>query len=387
VKKSILVLLLIASLSAHCQTISKDAIVSLITLGPAGQDDELYTAFGHSAIRIQDYATGLDNVYNYGAFNFNTEGFIIKFMRGQLLYRMDIQEFGNEIPYWQHENRQVDEQILELSPKQKVDLYQFLNHNFLPENRFYQYKFFFDNCSTRIGDIFKTVLKDSVQFSTTLNAGKSYRQWIDSCTVKQKPWSDFGMDLAIGVPSDAIADAKGALFLPMNLKASFDSAKVKTVDGKWISIIKSKNSLTMVNEKRINYSWFNPMFITWLLFLVTLAITIYQYFSQSGNRFVFDKILFFIAGIAGIIIFLLWFATNHGVTEYNFNIIWAFPFLLYFAFNLKQNTKPTFFLIYGLALIGFLISWKFLPQEINIANLPIVLTLMIRSFFVWDRLR
>jgi Domain of unknown function (DUF4105) len=372
------------------QTLSPNAKISLLTISPGA---ELFSTFGHSAFRINDLQQRLDVVFNYGVFDFRTKGFYIKFLRGTLPYQIGGYLFDEEMNYWtQKEQRYVVEQVLNLSQAQKQGVYDFLQTNYLPENREYAYKFFYDNCSTRLRDVVKKVCKDSVTFSKTLHADSSYRQWIDIYARKnEKLWADFGMDLAIGEPSDEITGANGAMFLPDNLSDAFDNAKIQK-DGAWQPLVLEKIELNrailpvMVKEKEL----ITPNILFWTFFFVVVGFTIYQ-FKKTKNNFVFDKIFFTIAGVFGWFIVLLWFFTDHGVTENNLNIIWTYPLLFPIALLLKKEGSrswlSTHFLAYGIILILFLICWKFFPQEINYSLIPVVLALAVRAFYVWWRLR
>ena len=59
--------------------------VSIITVGPG---DELFEAFGHSAIRIKDPVLNFDLIYNYGMFDFKAPNFYLNFVKGDLLYKV-----------------------------------------------------------------------------------------------------------------------------------------------------------------------------------------------------------------------------------------------------------------------------------------------------------
>jgi len=389
----LVVLALIATVS-NAQTLSPETTISLLTVSPGA---ELYSTFGHSAIRIRDPRQGLDFNFNYGAFDFRTKGFYIKFLRGTLPYQISGNYFENDMAGWSQENRAVIEQVLNLSQAQKQGVFDFLQNNYLPQNREYAYKFFYDNCSTRLRDVLRRVCKDSLQLSKTLHADSSYRQWIDLYARKnEKLWADFGMDLAIGEPSDEKTGANGAMFLPDNLMDGFDAAKINR-DGKWQPLVLSKQlinrDMLAVSDKEKEL--ITPNILFWGLFLLVLCLTAYQ-FKNESKSFLFDKILFTIAGIFGWFIFLLWFFTDHGVTENNLNIIWTYPLLFPIALLLKKEKSGTsperawlskHFFAYGIILLFFLAAWNFLPQEINYALIPVVMILCVRSFFVWWRIR
>ncbi|RYU95695.1 Lnb N-terminal periplasmic domain-containing protein [Emticicia agri] len=383
------------SVFSSAQTLSPDATISLLTIAPG---DELYSTFGHSGIRIKDPMQGIDVVYNYGAFDFGAKGFYIKFLRGTLPYKISLVDFEIELngygryPGWSQEKRLVEEQVLNLSEKQKQGVSDFLATNYLPENREYAYKFFYDNCSSRLRDVLKKVCGDSLSFSNKLHADSSYRQWIDVYARKNnKLWADFGMDLAIGQPSDCVTGANGAMFLPDNLKDAFDKAKIKK-NGVWQPLVAQK---TVINPEVLNdvvkeKEAITPNMLFWGLLIVTGGLTFFQ-LKKDYTNFLFDKILFTITGIVGWLIVFLWFFTNHGVTEYNLNIIWAYPLLFPMALFIKKDTTRTWLakhlLAYGIIQILFLLSWAFLPQEINYSLIPVVLILAMRAFFVWWRLR
>ena len=379
----------IFTINTSAQILSEDAKISLLTISPGA---ELYSTFGHSAIRVHDPRVGLDVVYNYGAFDFRTEGFYIKFLRGTLPYQISANYFENDMAGWSQENRSVIEQVLNLSQTQKEAIYNFLQTNYLPSNREYAYKFFYDNCSTRLRDVVKRICKDSLTFDKTLHADSSYRQWIDIYARKnEKLWADFGMDLAIGEPSDEITGSNGAMFLPDNLMDAFDAAKINH-DGQIQPLVSSKqlinSNMLAISEKEKEL--ITPNILFWTLFLGVVSLTFVQYL-KNNNSFIFDKIFFTIAGIFGWFIFLLWFFTDHGVTTNNLNIIWTYPLLFPIALFLKKENQRSWlskhFLAYGIILILLLISWKLLPQEINYALVPVVMSLSVRAFFVWWRLR
>ena len=130
--------------------LSETATASVLTCGPG---DDFYTTFGHSAIRICDTAQGLDLVYNYGTFDFNTPHFYWKFMRGQLNYMLGRSSFEAFMEEYIYYGRAVWEQRLNFTPREVNNLYLLLEQNYLPEYRHYRYDFFRDNCATRVRDM------------------------------------------------------------------------------------------------------------------------------------------------------------------------------------------------------------------------------------------
>ena len=107
--------------------------ISLLTYSPGS---ELYSLFGHSALRIRNKYTGEDHVFNYGTFDWEQAYFYFRFLRGNLLYSL------SKVPYSyvQHtvalENRSLVETPLLLTGKEKERIIEFLQNNLKPENTF-----------------------------------------------------------------------------------------------------------------------------------------------------------------------------------------------------------------------------------------------------------
>ncbi|MCP9757039.1 DUF4105 domain-containing protein [Lacihabitans sp. CCS-44] len=381
-KKLLLLILLFAAFESIAQQLSKEAKFGLVTVSSGSSDDAIYQIWGHTVLHLMDPVNGINECYDYGSFSFDQPGFVVKFLRGTLPYKMAKYDFQPFIDHYKYkENRSASEQILNLSNKQKEDLHQFLTNNYLPENREYKYRFFYYNCASRIRDILQQVCKDSLQFSPTLHADSTYRQWIDKYASKKKPWMNFGMSLAIGLPSDEKTKESGAMFLPDNLSVGFDSATI-VHGGLKEPFVLGKIQHTLVEPPSVSSSIFSPFVVFSMLFGLVAIYTFGQ--IKSGNKkLFFDKIFFSILGIAGWFFLGLWFLTDHGVTEKNMNVIWAFPILFPFIFFVKKPsiTKPLLW-IYALLNIGLLLVWNFKPQGIPLAVIPIILAALIRVAFI-----
>jgi len=86
-KLLVLILLLFVNFAqAEAPKLSPEAQISILTCGPGS---ELYSLFGHSAIRVKDPVKQIDVVFNYGTFSFD-ENFYFNFAMGRLNYRLSI---------------------------------------------------------------------------------------------------------------------------------------------------------------------------------------------------------------------------------------------------------------------------------------------------------
>ncbi|WKV13572.1 DUF4105 domain-containing protein [Marivirga harenae] len=375
IKKLLIGLLTFTALSATAQnSLSDKAEISLITVAPG---NELYSGFGHSALWVEDESKGLSVVFNYGTFDFETPGFYMKFVRGKLNYMLSAGRISYLINSAKAEKRSVIQQKLNLSNAQKNEIYSFLIENIRPENRFYQYDFFFDNCSTRFRDLLEDVLGEGLVWEREAE-GLTFREYLD-IYLADKPWQDFGIDLVLGQPTDQIADKRNEMFLPDLLMFHFDEA---TYNGK--PIVKDKIIIYEADEEEAAIGFqILPEYITWFLCLFGIFLSVRHHKSKLSDVW-FNRLLFVITGLVGCLIFFLWFLSDHVATVNNWNMIWAFPLNVVLAFLLfKKPAKKwhtAFYAVFGIVQFMVLGFYYTLPQAMHTAVLPIVLYFAFKSF-------
>lgn len=350
--------------------------ISLLTCTPG---EELYSTFGHSAFRVIDSSKAFndgwrDVVYNYGTFNFDDDGFYLKFVRGKLLYYVSVEYFTDFKDLYQSTNRGITEQVLLLSAAEKVAIRHFLNENLKEENKYYKYDFFLDNCTTRLRDILKKQHDSSFCQKPVMPVGSRFRQAIHQYLDKNnKDWSKLGIDILLGKPCDVVMTAEQMQFLPDNLMKSLDSSNKP--------MVVSSQNLYPITNKNAKGSFFTPFVVFSLLAIFIVLI------SYSKNRFIqgflqgFDGLFFFLTGMLGIILIFMWFGTDHSMTKNNFNLLWSWPthFIMAFFINSRKDWVKKYFKFTAIALLIVLISWFFLPQQMNNALIPIVLLVIYRS--------
>jgi heme/copper-type cytochrome/quinol oxidase subunit 4 len=361
--------------------------VSLLTCDPG---DELYSAFGHSAIRILDKESGRDAVYNYGTFDFNTPFFYVKFTQRTLDYMLSVTTYERFLYEYHYFQRGVREQVLDLNEEQTNELVKYLEINYLPDNRFYRYDFFYDNCATRIRDVFEQVLGRNLDWNEENGPEqKTFRQLIDEY-VYPLPWADFGIDLALGSVIDVNASEREKQFLPDYMEAAFGRAKI-VGDGPTRPLVKSEHVVLEFEERPFEMDLFNPYLIWWLLAIVVIAMTFWGY---KKNRLLkgFDVAFFSILGLLGIVIILLWFFTFHSQTKYNWNILWAFPGHLAMALALIRNKPRTWlkkYFLFALIMANVaLFFWILGVQSFHPSIIPLLLIVILRTNFLyynWDK--
>ncbi len=377
------ILLFSVSIFAQAIQLSPQAEISVITCGPG--HEELYEVFGHSAIRIQDKKLGLDRVYNYGTFNFNTPNFYTKFARGKLLYELRAYDFGIFLRSYQRENRWIKGQILNLTLSDKQNIYHYLENNAKPENRAYKYDFFYDNCSTKIYEVLKTVLGDKMIFDSDFTFNNYSHRNLISLYAKGKPWGNFGIDLALGSDIDKKMTSKEYMFLPDYVLAAISDTKIKTNQGNIPIVKRTDKILLQQGVKEVRNTW-TPTLVFGILAVLVIFLTYRDYKKGTRNK-ILDFIIFFTTGLIGIVLLLLWFATDHTATIKNYNILWAFAPNLIFAFVLLKNKWGKWYQHYALLLLILLdvlvLMWLFKYQIFSVGTIPILILLYTRYIYLW----
>jgi len=373
----ILVVSVFLALSSYSQSLSPNATVSLITCGPG---NDLYATFGHSAIHVSDAQSGTDKVYNYGTFDFNTPNFYVKFARGKLNYYLHVSNFKRFAATYVREGRWVYRQELNLNNEQKNYLFKLLEENARPENRAYKYDFFYDNCSTRIRDILEEALDNNLKYpEIKTETDTTFRQLIDK-NLETHPWSDLGIDLALGAPCDKVASWSEKMFLPNYLMKHIGQSSI-IKNGKPEPLVLKENLIIQENSSIIDRE---EIKIDWIFWTAFILIGLASIFIRADALKSLDILIYSISGLLGTIILLLWFATDHSATKWNFNILWALPTWLMAPYLLVKSKYSTFFKVHAIAMFALVIFWIFIPQNLHSATVPLILILGMRSW-TWNK--
>lgn len=353
--------------------LSENAEIYVLTLGP--YQGELYSAFGHSAIRVVDTTEGLDDIYNWGVFDFDQPNFYLNFARGYLYYKLGVHHYERFRDYYIYYNRYIHAQKLNLSQAQKQKLFDYLQWNSLSENQNYRYDYFYNNCATKVRDVMLTVFGDSIRFDGSyIKTDYTIRNLTD-VYLEQQPWGDLGIDICLGLPMDKKASPSEYMFLPDYIESGFNHATIGT-----IPLVTETISVYESREEEIKASLFHPLVVFILFAILVLALSVWDYKRKKLSKW-FDALLLGVVGLIGFLLFFLWFFTDHQAAAVNFNLLWAFPLHLIAAIALLKNRKwlIVYFKYNSFALAATLLAWFVLPQQLNVFLIPLVIALFIRS--------
>ncbi|MDP4207191.1 MAG: DUF4105 domain-containing protein [Bacteroidota bacterium] len=348
--------------AAKAQYPTDSASIYLMTATPG---EELYSAWGHSAIRVSSPSIGYDIIYNYGTFDFSTPNFYTKFTFGRLLYFLSKTSFEDFTYEYRMTGQGLYQQKLNLTNKEKWQLVNKLETNHLPENRYYRYDFFRDNCATRIRDIVEKSVDGKIVYDATfIKKPESFRQLLEESLVSS-PWTAFGMDLMMGKGADSIAGLRDYMFLPAHYKSLYLNAKIVSNGGSHFLAEAPVQLLPVVLELPKPNKVTSPAFICWFAFLIVLGCSIWGYKKNRHAQW-FDIILFSITGIIGLLLLALALETWHSVMLKNMNIVWLNPLNVIVATSLLLKKQPNWHrkLMFALGiLIAMFIPVSFIFQQ------------------------
>jgi hypothetical protein len=323
--------LLMVAFPLHAQQPGADLRISVITIGPGA---EVWERFGHNAIMVEDTMTGEARWYNYGMFDFNAADFWPRFLKGDMRYWMAGGNVRSELGAYIERNRSVWVQELDLTPPQRLALKQFLEWNVLPENRFYHYDYYYDNCSTRVRDALDRVIGGAIKAQTEGQAtATTFRAETRRLTESSLPVY-IGIELGLGRPTDRPISQYEEMFLPMALRDHLRQVTLRDSTGTERPLVKAEETLfrsTAEPPPAAPPRWW-PWFLLAGVIVGGVLLVSGRALGRSGAaRWSFGILagawtLF--AGLGGLMLAALWSFTHHTAAYANENLLQLCPLAL-----------------------------------------------------------
>ena len=310
--------------------------VSLLTCSP---HEEIYSLYGHSAIRWHDLRNGKDNdiVFNWGVFDFRRPHFVARFVFGLTDYELGVFPFDFFWPYYQKVGSSVVEQVLNLTNEEKLHLQQLLANNLKQENRIYRYNYFYDNCSTRPRDAIENSIIGKIEYAQREDYTPSYREMVHEC-VRNHPWAAFGNDMLLGVKSDWKTNLREQEFLPENLMYDFDRAQIYA-GGQYRPLVKERRMLVPPGVQIVEQDFpLSPMECACLFLVLSLIILAFEWKRKKTFKY-WDGLLMLLQGLAGCVLFVMLFS-QHPTTSTNLQILLLNPVPFIFIPSVLRR-RPT----------------------------------------------
>ncbi len=371
--------------------------ISLLTCGP-GQ--EVWSYYGHTALRIQDKAHGSDVAVNWGMFSFKQDYFILRFVFGMTDYQMGISPMSDFIAEYTSEGRWVRQQRLRLSPKEKLGILRAIEQNAQPENRTYRYNFFYDNCTTRARDLLiYNMGADKTNF-VNKETSSTYREEIHKWN-KDHRWARFGNDLLLGYLADVPINQQEWEFLPDNLSKDFATeARIDTSKIAWYRNLPVKNNNYIALVDTTFYviapqtTISEPELITPRMLFLCLAVVISMFCGlevyRKKNFWWLDTTLLILTGLPGLILMAMVFS-QHPTVQANFQILILNPLNLIFVWSvtkkLRKGKAHWYYHIWGSMLILALFQqiWQDYAEGMQILALSLLVRYATRSIMLTSK--
>ena len=370
------IILMILPLKAAAQdsllTNAMDSVeVSLLTCSP---HEEIYSLYGHTALRWHDLRTQEDLAFNWGVFNFKKPYFVLRFVFGLTDYELG----AVPMKYFMEEYRQVGssvtEQILNLTAEEKRNLYLALVKNLQPENRIYRYNYFYENCSTRPRDIIEQSINGKVEYTEREGFTPSYRDMVRVCT-RNHPWATFGNDILLGVRADLATDRRQQEFLPDHLLYDFDRAQIYT-DGEYRPLVKERRTIVPAGVQVIEPDFlFTPSECAYALLLLSLVILFIEWRKKTTFR-VWDTLLMTVQGLVGSVLFVMLFS-QHPTTSTNLQLLLFNPLPFFFLPAVIRGRSTRWWILQAALFTLFMIGSLF--QSYAEGMIIVALCLLLRS--------
>jgi len=321
--------------------------LSLLTCSP-GQ--EVYSLYGHTAIRFRDLRDeSQDWVFSYGMFSFKKKFFVLRFMFGLTDYDLGVLPIKAFLEEYSKRGSSVTEQMLNLSPEEKMALTNALFENAAPENRTYRYNYFYDNCTTRARNIIERCMGGQKQYPSEDVETATWRQLVHRYTAGH-PWAQCGVDLLLGVKADMKTTAREQQFLPEMLMEDFAGATT-TLYGQSKPLVSSTRMTVKPGVQLVEREFpLTPMECAAILLVVSTLIMIAELKRHRTYR-AWDVVLMTLSGLAGVIIFLMFFS-QHPTTSTNLQILLLNPLPLIFVWKPRR----WWWQLWGVLLVAFLVG-------------------------------
>lgn len=361
---------------------------SLITCSPGS---EAYTLFGHTAIRLRNCrSVEEDVVFNYGVFDYNSNNFVFRFVKGETDYTLAAEPTAEFITRYTLRGFTVWEQELNLTQAQLQHLRDLLATNYRPENRVYRYNFLYDNCATRAYVMLENAVgADHLVYTKSEVDSLTFRDILHQFTASS-PWLGFSIDMVLGAEVDQIASAKQQLFIPSYCKNALAQTRVQWSTKELVPIVRNTVTYQPLGEMEQTASFpLSPMQVGLILLVLTVLVSIIDVLRHKCLIW-FDVLLYVLQGSAGIVVAFLFFFSVHPAVGSNWLVLAFNPLAYVLIFDvIRKRIKGKYLINIGnvsllqcvnMAVLAFTILLFWLPlQWIHPALLPMVSSLFIRS--------
>lgn len=357
--------------------------VSVLTCSPG---EEVYSLYGHTALRCLNTSTGEDLVFNYGLFDFNTPNFTWRFVLGETDYWVGCTYYSDFVREYELRGSGVVEQVLDLTDAEATTLFMLLRENINPKNRVYRYRYLDNNCTTKVRDIILEALKGNgtVIYKGNAEPAVSYREALN-VPAEGNPWYAFGINLLLGADVDKTPSREAMQFLPGNFLKDLDSAYILGPDGTERKLVAEKNILLKESGKRsAARNNFTPFNASLLLLLGTFIVMLCELRSRKTYWGV-DVALMLLQGLPGLLLLFMALFSQHPAVGNNWLLLLFNPLVLvllpFVVCHIRRHKSMKIFRVQIALVAMFLLTAIFCLQIYPIPVYFFATALLVRALF------
>ena len=310
--------------SQHAEP-GSDLTIYLVTMG---NGTRIWERFGHNAIRIVDATNRTDSVYNWGTFDFAQPHFLRRFMTGNTLYWMQGDDMPRTLEVYQYTNRSVWAQELDLTPAERLAVRDFIVWNARPENRYYRYDYYLDNCSTRVRDLIDRVVGGQVKQAMTSHLTNTTYRFHTQRSFQFDPAVALGTNIGLGEVADRRINEWEESFLPARLMDHIRDVRIRDSNGAVHPLVKAEQQLFRANGPPEPRQPPDEMVRNLAIGLaVAVLLGVLARGASAGKRAArigfatLATIWTALNGILGVILIVGWTATRHVFMARNENLL------------------------------------------------------------------
>ncbi len=311
--------------------------ISLVTCEPYNQ---VYSLYGHTGLRIHDKANGIDALANWGIFELKQRFFVLRFTFGLTDYRMEIEPWQGFCERYMYYGSGIQEQVLNLKPQEKMKLIAAVAENYKPENRYYRYNYFYDNCTTRARDIIEQSVDGKIVYERQ-GEQESFRELIHEWN-KGHLWARWGNDFLLGVKADRKVTTRESQFLPYMLFRDFSTARIVHTGEKDRQLVTSTRwalpSAYVDAEPSFADKWLLRPETVAVAFLLVLTAVVFTESRRKKRLWQFDAIVLALTGIMGLVLLAMVFS-QHPTVSLNCQILVFNPLSLFLLAPIVKSLR------------------------------------------------
>lgn len=358
--------------------------VSLLTCSPGQLSYELY---GHTALRVCSEKDSTDDVYNYGAFDFNTPNFTWRFVLGETDYMLAVESFQQFLTQYSFRGSSVTEQVLNLTPWEANRLVVALRNESMPDSCIYRYNIFRSNCTTRARDRVEAAVAGEVSYPIR-GQRNTFRTILHEFTAGHE-WAREGNDLLLGADVDTLIIERDEMFAPLYLMDYFSGAMIVGNRRNYRPLVRETRILLPENPARqaqiaeiLPDFPLSPRVLWWSLLVVGLLVAVYE-FRLRRMFWPIDAVLLTLQGLAGVLLTFMALFSQHPAVASNWQVMVLNPLPLLFVWSVvkaeRRGQRHVYYVVAAVLLLFFLILYWLLPQHFSSLMMPLALLLLSRS--------